>query len=178
MVVAGKRNCCRLYRRQLSGIGSKAKKLLCALAYCTILDHLESPWAGIADSRASASASPCLLRLVRFALTRHSMVLTSHSNLFPHDMWLFSSGTFCTGLDSDSWLVTATFTRIRTVGYPSHFLVETDSRQNKEETIWGRGSLFRGVLQRYTPYVETVLVLPALQNSSDLDTASKRSFGH
>ncbi len=74
------------------------------------LTRTESPWAGIADSR--ASALPRSLRLVRFVLTRHSMVLTSHSNPFPHDiMWLFSSGTFCTGLDSDSWLVTATFTR-------------------------------------------------------------------
>jgi hypothetical protein len=52
MMVAGKRNCCRLYRRQRSGIGSKAKKLLCALAYRTILDHLESQWARIADSMA------------------------------------------------------------------------------------------------------------------------------
>jgi hypothetical protein len=43
MVVAGKRNCCRLYRRQRSGIGSNAKKLLWSLAYCTILDRLESP---------------------------------------------------------------------------------------------------------------------------------------
>jgi hypothetical protein len=42
MVVAGKRNCCGLYRRQLSGVGSKAKKLLYALVYRTILDHLES----------------------------------------------------------------------------------------------------------------------------------------
>jgi hypothetical protein len=66
MVVAGKRNCCRLYRRQRSGIRSKAKKLLYALAYCTILDHLEIQGAGIADSR--ALASPCLLCLVRFAL--------------------------------------------------------------------------------------------------------------
>jgi hypothetical protein len=40
--IAGKRNFCRLYRRQRSGIGSKAKKLICALAYCTILDHLKS----------------------------------------------------------------------------------------------------------------------------------------
>jgi hypothetical protein len=40
--VAGKRNCCRLYRRQCSGTGNKAKMLLCALAYCTILVHLES----------------------------------------------------------------------------------------------------------------------------------------